>query len=246
MRWYWRCRATLYVSTAYSAHLKRITNNVIRVPLFFQFTQGDRALEAGVRILPFIALLVFFCIVNGIVMSKYGYYMPWYLAGGIFLVIGGALMYTVGFTDGAPKVYGYTVLIGIGAGMFIQAGFSVAQATVKEQEIPWAVGFISQGQITGLTIAISIANSVFLNGAQRNISKILPNIPREQVQTAIAGTGSAFVQTLPVELRDEVLNAIVEAMSKTYILIITAGAMTVLGSLGLKRDKLFMTPGVAA
>lgn len=179
-------------------------------------------------------------------MSKFGYYMPWYLGGGIFIVIGGALMYTIDYTDGASKVYGYTILIGIGAGSFVQAGFSVAQATVKEEEIPWAVGFISSGQITGLTIAIAIANSVFLNGAQDNIAKILPDIPRQQVQAAIAGTGSKFVQSLPAEMRDQVLNAIVEAMSKTYILVITAGAVAVIASLGLKRERLFMTPGVGA
>lgn len=216
------------------------------MPLFFQFTQGDKALEAGVRILPFIALMVFFCIINGALMSKWGYYMPWYLAGGIFMVIGGALMYTVGPTDEAPKIYGYTILIGIGAGMFVQAGFSVAQASVPEEEIPWAVGFISSGQITGVTIAISIANSIFLNGSQDRIAKILPDLPKDQIQAAIAGQGSAFVRSLPDDLRDDILNAIVEAMSKTYVLIITAGVVTVLASLGLKRERLFMTAAVAA
>lgn len=190
--------------------------------------------------------MVFFCIINGILMSKWGYYMPWYLAGGIFLVIGGALMYTVGPTDGASKVYGYTILIGIGAGMFVQAGFSVAQASVPEDEIPWAVGFISSGQITGVTIAISIANSVFLNGSQDRIAKILPDVPRDQIQAAIAGQGSAFVRQLPENLRVDILNAIVEAMSKTYVLIITAGAVAVLASLALKRERLFMSAAVAA
>ena len=216
------------------------------VPLFFQFTRGDDALDAGVRILPFIAVMVFFCVVNGIGMTKYGYYMPWYLVGGIFMLIGGALMFTVDATDGPSKIYGYTVLIGMGSGMFVQAGFSVAQATVAPEDIPWAVGLINQGQITGVTIAISIANSVFLNGAQDRIAVILPNKTREEIQGAIAGTGSQFVKDQPLEVQAKVVEAIVEAISKTYILIITAGAVAIVASVFLKRERLFMTAASGA
>jgi hypothetical protein len=62
------------------------------IPLYFQFVRGDSALTAAVRLLPFICLMVVFGFANGGLMSKFGYYMPWYLAGGIFTTIGGALM----------------------------------------------------------------------------------------------------------------------------------------------------------
>ena len=45
------------------------------IPLFFQFTRGDTALDAGVRLLPLIALLVFAIITNGALLAKFGYYM---------------------------------------------------------------------------------------------------------------------------------------------------------------------------
>ena len=46
------------------------------VLLFFQFARNDSAIEAGVRLLPLICLFVFAVILNGALMSKYGYYMP--------------------------------------------------------------------------------------------------------------------------------------------------------------------------
>lgn len=61
-------------------------------PLLFQFTRGDGALRGGVRILPLIALLVFFALLNAGFMPKLGYYMPWYVYGNICIVIGSALM----------------------------------------------------------------------------------------------------------------------------------------------------------
>jgi hypothetical protein len=47
-------------------------------------------------------------------------------------------------------------------------------------------------------------------------------------------------------VKREVLAAIVTSMSKTYILVITAGALTVLLSLVMKRERLFMAASAAA
>lgn len=61
-------------------------------PLLFQFTKADGPLEGGVRILPLICALVVFALLNAFLMPKLGYYMPWYVAGNIAVVIGSALM----------------------------------------------------------------------------------------------------------------------------------------------------------
>lgn len=64
------------------------------IPLHFQFVHGVSPLTAAVGLLPFIILMVTFGFLNGAMMSKLGYYMPWYLAGGILTTVGGALMST--------------------------------------------------------------------------------------------------------------------------------------------------------
>jgi pheromone shutdown protein TraB len=64
------------------------------IPLYFQFVRGSSPLTAAVGLLLFIFLMVTFGFLNGALMSKLGYYMPWYLAGGILTTIGGALMST--------------------------------------------------------------------------------------------------------------------------------------------------------
>ena len=216
------------------------------IPIFFQFTRNDSALEAGVRLLPLIFLMIFAVIANGAILSAYGYYMPWYTVGGILTVIGGALMYTVDTTSSISMVYGYTVFLGLGTGCFAQASFSVAQAVVEPHMIASAVGFITCAQVSGVTIALAIANSVFLNDSIAGIQKILPDIPAAQIQAAVAGAGSQLVNTLSDDLKNEVLKAIVSAMSKTYILVITAGAVVVVLSAAMKREKLFMAAGGAA
>ena len=100
--------------------------------------------------------------------------------------------------------------------------------------------------VSGVTIALAIANSVFLNKSQTSIQAILPNTPLSEIQAAIAGAGSAFVKSLSSAVQEEVLKAIVSAMSKTYILVITAGSLAAVLSVFLKRERLFMSAGGAA
>ncbi|KAI4112194.1 MAG: hypothetical protein LQ339_000202 [Xanthoria mediterranea] len=211
------------------------------IPLFFQFVRNDSALEAGVRLLPFVVFLVVVCVANGAIMSIQGYYFPWYVIGGAFNLIGAALMYTVNSDSSTARIYGYSILLAVGAGAFVQASFSVAQAKVKPHMIPLAIGFITAGQIGGVTISLAIANSVFLNKSTQGILAVLPGIPKEQVQAAISGAESAFLSSLDEATRRGVLVAIVDAMRNIYILNIVAGALALVLCLGMKPgEKLFM------
>jgi len=99
--------------------------------------------------------------------------------------------------------------------------------------------------VSGVTIALAIANSVFLNKAQTSIEAILPSVPLADIQAAIGGAGSTFVKSLPETVQFEVLQAIVDAMSKTYVLIVTAGALVFVLSFAMKRERLFMAAGGA-
>jgi hypothetical protein len=242
---FFRSRTILILFAMTSAGGTAIFLPIYMIPIFFQFVHNDSALEAGVRLLPFIMLVIFAVISNGAIMSAYGYYMPWYTAGGVFVIIGGALMYTIDTETSVAAIYGYTIIAGFGVGLFAQASFSVAQAVVDPSDVASAVGFITCAQTSGVTIALAIANSIFLNGAQENIEKILPDVPVATIQAAIAGAGSTFVKSLSETLRKEVLKAIVDAMSKTYILVITGGALALVLSFGMKREKLFLAAGHA-
>jgi Na+/melibiose symporter-like transporter len=105
------------------------------IPLFFQFTKGDGALDAAVRLLPFVFFLVFFSLANGAIMGKEGHYAPWYLGASVFIIIGSALMYTVDENTSTAQIYGYSIVLATGAGCIVQIGFIVAQAVVPRSEM---------------------------------------------------------------------------------------------------------------
>lgn len=215
------------------------------IPLYLQFARGSTAISAGVHLLPYVIILVIFCIANGAIMSTTGYYQPWFLGGGILTIIGSALLYTIDENSSESRVYGYSVLSAVGGGSFIQAAFSVAQATVGKIMIPEAIGFITLGQLSGGTISLAIANTVFLNAAAKDIAHIVPQASRDTIFSAISGGDQGFLRSLSAAARKAVIHAIVDSMRQVWILAITAGALVVVASLGMKRERLFMKPGAA-
>ncbi|KAF6840379.1 MFS drug efflux [Colletotrichum musicola] len=215
------------------------------IPIFFQFTRGDSAIDAAVRLLPFIMVAVFVTLLQGGLLSlpsgRFGLYFPWFTAGGAVVVTAASLMYVVETDTSEAWVYGASAMLGAGVGTFTQSGFSIAQASVPEHMAAVAVSLMALAQTGGINIALAVGNAVFLNRAETRLTQILPdNVPEEQIQLAIAGVGADFITTLPLETQQEVLEAIVEALNMPYILVMVAGAVVLVSSLLMKRERLFM------
>jgi hypothetical protein len=212
------------------------------IPLFFQFAHNDSALQAAVRLLPFIMVTITCIMLNGGLMPVFGYYMPWYVFGGIFMLIGGSLMYTIDSDTTPSRVYGYSVIMGMGAGLAQQSAYSIAAAKVAPHEIPAAIGFINIAQIGAVVIALTISGAVFQNVAFHKLEEALAGkgFSVQEVRGAIAGTQSAVFRSGTPEVREAAVKAIIEAMDKVYALVIAAGALMLVSSLFMKRERLFM------
>lgn len=212
------------------------------IPLYFQFVFGYSAIQAGIRLLPFVCVMVFAVITNGIVMGIVGYYMPWYLVGGVLVVIGSSLMHTITLDTHTAAVYGFSVITALGTGLFSQASFPVSQAKVPPSQVVASTAFIGCGQITGIALSLTISNSIFINEATNKIAKILPNASIASIQETVSGADSTFFQRLDSTQKTEVQRALVSTISMVYIMMIAAGVLTVILSFFMKWEKLFVKP----
>ncbi|KAK7744557.1 hypothetical protein SLS53_003442 [Cytospora paraplurivora] len=217
-----------------------VTVPVYFIPLYFQFAEDASAMRSGVQLLPFVLPLVFAVMLNGSMMAQVGYYMPWYLVGSALALVGSALLYTIDAETSDARIYGYSVLTAFGVGMFSQAGFAIAQVKAAPKQLAQAVAFIGIGQVGGITLALTMANSIFLNESTDKIAKVLPDMSRSAVQEAVSGFGAGFFESLTSEQRQRVLAAIIESIDKTFIMVITACALSLVLSVFMKREKLFV------
>ena len=215
------------------------------LPLYFQYLHGCSALAAGVKMVPFIVTMITFVFVNGGVMSKTGIYWPWYTIGSALALIGNALLYTIDVNTSDSKIYGYTVLAGIGTGCFVQASFAVAQSMVEPSQVAQATSFITLGQLSAGTIAMSISNSLFINKATTDIMNLLPGSTKDEIMAGISGFGN-FFKNLPASQKAMVNNVLLKSINQAYILAMVAASLVFVLSLFLKRQKLFLDVAVGA
>jgi hypothetical protein len=215
---------------------------IFYVPLLFQFVRGDSGLQAAVRLLPFIMLYIATVMGQGIIMPRVGYYMPFFVVSGVLSLIGASLMYTATAGTSAAAIYGYSILIAVGAGLTSQSSYSIAPAKVRPEQVSAAIGFINVAQIGGIVIALAISGTVFQNTAFKNLSQVLDGLGFSDVdiRSAIAGAQRVVFDRIDGDVRGRAIDGIVAAIGKTYALIIAGSSLALVTSVFLKREKLLM------
>jgi hypothetical protein len=215
------------------------------IPLLFQFVHSDSPIQAAVRLLPFICVLVFFMLLNGGLMPVLGYYSPWYILSGVFVLVGGALMRTIDIDTSPATVYGYSVLVAVGTGASMQAAYSIAPVKVDgPAAVSKVVGFINVAQIGGGVLALGIAGSIFQSVALSNLQRALSGFgfSLDDLQDVIAGAQSAVFRNASLQVQSLAIRAVVDAIAKVNFMAIAAGALLLLGSLAMRWEKLSFMP----
>ena len=208
------------------------------IPLYFQFVRGDSALAAGVRILPFVFAAVTGAMINGALFAKLNLYMPWFLVAGILITTGGSLLTTISLETPLARIYGYSVITGLGAGIVVQAPYTVAQAKYGSADVALVTAFISCGQMAGVALSISIGSSILLNRATDDIAAILPGVPRSTVQASIAGIGASFLKNATGQQRSQVLIIVANTLGHVFYMVVAGGVLAIILSLFMKRERL--------
>ncbi|KAF2167844.1 hypothetical protein M409DRAFT_53803 [Zasmidium cellare ATCC 36951] len=237
-----RSQILLYMGTA--AATTNLFVPTYYIPIFFQFTNGDSAIMAAVRLLPFILVLIAVNMISGIVLPRIGYYWILYLTTGVFMVIGGSLMLTVDINTGAGNIYGYSVLIAIGSGLTIQTGYAVA--TMKRgldgypEDVPNVVAFQNTAQLGSTLIALVISGQVFQTFAFNGLSRVLAglNLTDQEIRSAISGTHSAVFESLDAAQREGASGAVTSAIGRVWALSAAAGVVSLVIAPFMKKERL--------
>lgn len=185
--------------------------------------------------------MITFVMIAGGLLPLLGRYSPLYIVGGIFMTVGGALMNTVTSSTPTSAIYGYTVLVAIGAGIPLQAAYSVAVLKVRTSEISGAIGVMNVAQIGSTAIALSLANVIFQNVGFLRLRDALSGRAYEEgeIRGALAGAKSRILLE-DVEVQIRAINAVVSTMSTIWILVIAAGATSIVVGLLMKRERLVL------
>ncbi|AEO62440.1 uncharacterized protein THITE_2037905 [Thermothielavioides terrestris NRRL 8126] len=236
-----RTQVLLYITTSCANAAMFFTT--FYIPIYFQFTRSDDSLMAAVRLLPFLLVLITFNLATGWALPKIGYYMPVCLVSGAIMTLAAALF--LGYlspTTPPAYIYGFSVLMGVGSGITMQLGYAVASLKVsRPADVFGAINMQNIAQIGATVICLVVAGQAFQTSAVRNLDAALAGrgYSRAQLQAMVSGTESALFDSLSGELRAKVIDAVVAAMRRAFVIPLVAGAVSIVSAVLMRRERLF-------
>lgn len=237
-------RAVALVAIATATSGTAIAVTIYYVPLLFQFTRNDSALQAAVRLLPFIVIFIFCVMLSGGTLPFVGRYNLFYILGGALVVTGGALLFTIKTDTSVGRIYGYEVLAAAGSGLSFQIGYAIAASKVAEKDRAAAIGLINVAQIGCMAISLAIAGTLFQNLGFHSLRSAFAsyNFPDDYVRSALGGNISPIFKSNDSAVVEIAVRTIVDTIRRVFGMLIGAGAVLFVSSLLMPWEKVDFTP----
>lgn len=151
---------------------------------YMQMARGATPTEAGLLTLPMIAGLLLTSIVVGQLISRFGHWKPYLIAGGVLLIAGSSLLSTLHYDTDFVLVSLYMFLLGAGVGATMQNLVLIVQNTADPAVMGAASSGVAFFRSLGGTIGVSVMGAALATSVTSLFSS-----SREALTTAITNLG---------------------------------------------------------
>jgi len=207
--------------------------------LYYQAVQGDSAIQAGIKILPFLIAMVISSVGSGVLVTAIGYYNHIILFETALLTAGAALIATFWLDTPLSKWFPAQVVMGLGTGICFQAPIIAVQNVLPPHLIPQATACTQFFQALGGSVFIAVGQTVFQNGLVSNLVRDAPGID----PAAIINSGASQIRQLVQQMGrgdavDSVLGAYVLGLRNSYYISVATAACAFLVTWGLEWKRI--------
>lgn len=204
------------------------------LPIWFQAVKGASATRSGIMILPTILSVVVASILSGGMISRLGYYVPFFYASSIIMPIGAGLMCTFKPTTSTAAWVCYQIIFGLGLGFGAQQPVNAAQTVLGRSDIATGTALIFFTRFLGSAIFVPVGQNLLITGL---VSR-LTNLPGIDTASVINGgatelrrlASSADLATLILDYNDAIIDVF-------YVMVATS-AVTIFGSIFVEWKSL--------
>ncbi|PVH74376.1 hypothetical protein DL98DRAFT_552242 [Cadophora sp. DSE1049] len=158
------------------------------LPIYYQTVRGKSPITSGVNMLPIVMFQVFMAVVSGVSVQKFGYYLPFVIAGTSITAIGYGLFSMLEPSSSTGHWVGYEVVFGLGAGCAGAMAFIAMQSAIPAAQISVAMGTLLFIQNLGGAIWLTIPQIIFSSSLRTTIPHYAPDIDARTVIAAGANS----------------------------------------------------------
>ncbi|MDD7836511.1 MFS transporter [Paenarthrobacter sp. AB444] len=210
---------------------------------YFQVARGATPTEAGLLTLPMIAGNLVGSVASGVLISRFGKWKRFLIAGSVLLIGGLAFAGTMDHTTELWIVAIYTGVFGLGLGMLMQNLVLAVQNTVQAKDIGTASASVAFFRSVGGAIGVSVLGAVMSNHVKDLAVEGLAaaGIP---VQGGSSGA-SMDLADMPAPIADIMRAAYGDATAQIFLISAVISVVALLAVLFIKERPLRRTVDAA-
>lgn len=179
---------------------------LIFLPEYQQLVRGDSATKSGLMLLPLIGGMMVTSISSGRLISKFGHYRPFPIAGTALIALSFWLFSHITATTSRVDLGIWMAILGAGLGMTMPVLTLAVQNAVERQYLGVATSTVTFFRSIGSSLGAAIFGAILSNRLIHHISEALPGANGIEVAHGLGKSASALQQLPPAAL-EKVLEA---------------------------------------
>ncbi|MFC8043284.1 MDR family MFS transporter [Nocardia sp. NPDC057353] len=205
---------------------------------YFQTARGYSPTAAGVLTIPLVAGMLIASVTSGQLITRFGKWKRFVVAGGVLLVIGFGLLSTIDHATDLWLVGVYITVVGLGVGMMMQNLVLAVQNTVSVQNIGAASSNVAFFRTFGGAIGVSVLGSIL---ATRVGELSAEGFAKLGIPAGSSGGGSLDLTSLPAPVLEIVRAAYGDATGRIFLVAAAACVIALIATALLPNKPLRTT-----
>lgn len=199
-------------------------------PILFQAVFGADSTGSGIRLIPFMALLIVGSVGSGFLLRKFPYIKFFICLGAASNMIGYGLFYTVNESSNWGRQAAVLVFCGFAFGLSQQNCILSTQYSAPRKYLAVATGLNQFCMFLAFSISVAVYQTLFSTFLKAQYTVVDPQI------LAIAKEYGAinnylYIRDMPAEAQPPIIHAYMEALHNVFIIPIVAAGLSLICAL---------------
>jgi EmrB/QacA subfamily drug resistance transporter len=213
---------------------------VVFLPIYFQGVMGMSATRSGMAMIPMVAGILSMSITSGQLITRYGRYKIFPVAGSLILAAGLVLLSTLEVDTPYWRIAIYALLFGGGLGFTMQTIVVAVQNAVDMRDMGVATSAVTFTRSLGGAVGTTVFGALLNSRLATNLANAMgdADIPIGSGSPEMAANNIEQMQQLEEPLRGIVLGAYTNALSDIFFFSVPVVLLAFVVSLFLKEIPL--------
>jgi EmrB/QacA subfamily drug resistance transporter len=209
---------------------------------YLQIARGYSPTAAGLLTIPMVGGLLVSSTVSGILISRYGRWKAYLVAGSVLVATGFALLSTIDHATDMVLLGCFLAVLGVGIGMTMQNLVLAVQNTVAATDLGAASSAVAFFRSLGGTIGVSVLGAVLSSRVGTLIQAGLADVPGAAASAGSGSVGLADLADAPPALQRLIAVSYGDATGRIFLIsallsIITIAAILLIREVALRTES---------